>query len=159
MTQPIDASLRRSLRLGAGLLLASAPPLSVRAQKKDDPGATDTEIRLGNLMPYSGPASAYGTLGKAMAAYFDKANAAGGINGRKGYSMAATMVQVLRRVGDNLTRENVMKQAASLSFAPPMLYPGIEVKTSADDFSPIAKKVLQRFNGKSYEAIGAAISG
>ena len=53
------------------------------AQKKYDPGASDTEIKIGNIMPYSGPASAYGTIGKAEAAYFNKINAEGGINGRK----------------------------------------------------------------------------
>jgi branched-chain amino acid transport system substrate-binding protein len=53
------------------------------AQKKYDTGATDTEIRIGNIMPYSGPASAYGVIGKTEAAYFKKINDAGGINGRK----------------------------------------------------------------------------
>src|SRR6202022_61499 len=53
------------------------------AQKKYDPGASDTEIRIGNIMPYSGPASSYGVIGKTEAAYFDKVNAEGGINGRK----------------------------------------------------------------------------
>src|SRR5882724_8331838 len=53
------------------------------AQKKYDTGATDTEIKIGNIMPYSGPASAYGLIGKTVAAYFKKINAEGGINGRK----------------------------------------------------------------------------
>src|SRR6202035_2723907 len=53
------------------------------AQKKYDVGATDTEIRIGNIMPYSGPASAYGVIGKTEEAYFNKINAEGGINGRK----------------------------------------------------------------------------
>ena len=53
------------------------------AQSKYDTGASDTEIRIGNIMPYSGPASAYGTIGKTIGAYFDKINAEGGINGRK----------------------------------------------------------------------------
>ena len=53
------------------------------AQKKYDTGATDTEIKIGNIMPYSGPASAYGMIGKTEAAYFKKINAEGGINGRK----------------------------------------------------------------------------
>ena len=53
------------------------------AQKKYDPGASDTEIRIGNIMPYSGPASAYGTIGRAQAAYFRMINEQGGINGRK----------------------------------------------------------------------------
>jgi branched-chain amino acid transport system substrate-binding protein len=53
------------------------------AQKKYDPGASDTEIKIGNIMPYSGPASAYGEIGKSEAAYFRKINSEGGINGRK----------------------------------------------------------------------------
>ncbi|MCF2525224.1 ABC transporter substrate-binding protein [Bradyrhizobium sp. G127] len=53
------------------------------AQKKYDTGASDTEIKIGNIMPYSGPASAYGAIGKSEAAYFNKINAEGGINGRK----------------------------------------------------------------------------
>jgi branched-chain amino acid transport system substrate-binding protein len=53
------------------------------AQKKYDTGATDTEIKIGNIMPYSGPASAYGVIGKTEEAYFNKINNEGGINGRK----------------------------------------------------------------------------
>src|ERR1700733_192486 len=64
-------------------LLAVAVAGTAQAQKKYDPGATDTEIKVGNIMPYSGPASAYATIGKTEAAYFNKLNAAGGINGRK----------------------------------------------------------------------------
>ena len=56
---------------------------SANAQKKYDPGATDTEIKIGNIMPYLGPASAYATIGKTEAAYFNKLNSEGGINGRK----------------------------------------------------------------------------
>jgi branched-chain amino acid transport system substrate-binding protein len=66
----------------AGLLAASLAS-SAYAQKKYDPGATDTEIKIGNIMPYSGPASAYATIGKTEDAYFKKINAEGGINGRK----------------------------------------------------------------------------
>jgi branched-chain amino acid transport system substrate-binding protein len=64
----------------AAVVLMSGPAL---AQKKYDTGATDTEIKIGNTMPYSGPASAYGVIGKTEAAYFNKINAEGGINGRK----------------------------------------------------------------------------
>src|SRR6202049_83198 len=53
------------------------------AQKKYDVGASDSEIKVGNIMPYSGPLSAYATIGKTIAAYFNKINAEGGINGRK----------------------------------------------------------------------------
>jgi branched-chain amino acid transport system substrate-binding protein len=68
------------MALGLGVALAATPAL---AQKKYDPGASDTEIKLGNTMPYSGPASAYGLIGKTIDAYFKKVNAEGGINGRK----------------------------------------------------------------------------
>ncbi|WFU35250.1 ABC transporter substrate-binding protein [Bradyrhizobium brasilense] len=64
-------------------LLTIAVASAANAQKKYDPGATDTEIKVGNIMPYSGPASAYATIGKTEAAYFSKLNSEGGINGRK----------------------------------------------------------------------------
>ena len=408
MPQIHNSGLRRSLQLGCSLFFAAFLPLQAQAQKAYDPGTSDKEIKLGNLVPYSGPASAYGTIGKAMTAYFDKVNASGGINGRKisfisaddaynpaksveqtrklveqdevlamvgslgtshgiavqrymnakkvpqlfvstgasrfgdaknfpwtmgwqptyqaegkvyaqhilqnnpnakiavlmqnddfgkdfykgfldalgekgktlivshqtyevsdptidsqmvsfkssgadtffnistpkfaaqairkageigwkpvhylssvsqsmnsvlkpagfenavgiitstyllgaddpagkgnkdvdeylavmkqyypvgdpydtlnviGYATAATMVQVLKQAGDNLTRENLMKHAANLNFTPPMLYPGIEVKTSPTDYYPIEKKTLQRFNGKAYEAFGPIFGG
>jgi branched-chain amino acid transport system substrate-binding protein len=63
--------------------IAFASTGSALAQKKYDTGATDTEIKIGNIMPYSGPASAYGVIGKTEQAYFNKINAGGGINGRK----------------------------------------------------------------------------
>jgi branched-chain amino acid transport system substrate-binding protein len=56
---------------------------STQAQKKYDPGATDTEIKIGQTVPFSGPASAYATIGKAQAAYFNMINEQGGVNGRK----------------------------------------------------------------------------
>ncbi|MBN9002845.1 MAG: ABC transporter substrate-binding protein, partial [Rhizobiales bacterium] len=56
---------------------------SANAQKKYDTGASDTEIKIGNIMPYSGPASSYATIGKTEAAYFKMLNEKGGINGRK----------------------------------------------------------------------------
>jgi branched-chain amino acid transport system substrate-binding protein len=71
-------------RLGvAALALLTATCTGALAQKKYDPGASDTEIRIGNIMPYSGPASAYGVIGRTEEAYFRKINAEGGINGRK----------------------------------------------------------------------------
>jgi branched-chain amino acid transport system substrate-binding protein len=66
--------------IALGIALAANP---ASAQKKYDVGATDTEIKIGNIMPYSGPASAYGMIGKTIDAYFKKINAEGGINGRK----------------------------------------------------------------------------
>src|SRR6185369_10641652 len=73
-------------RVGAallGLALATATGGTALAQKQYDTGASDTEIKIGNIVPYSGPASAYGVVGKAMGAVFQKVNDEGGINGRK----------------------------------------------------------------------------
>ncbi|HLI14025.1 MAG TPA: ABC transporter substrate-binding protein [Alphaproteobacteria bacterium] len=97
---------RRTLMLAASfaaLALATAP---AKAEKKYGPGVSDTEIKIGNINPYSGPASAYGAIGKSIAAYFDKVNAEGGINGRKikfislddGYSPPKTVEQARRLV-------------------------------------------------------------
>ena len=71
-----------------------------------------------------------------------------------GYTVAQTLVQVLKQAGDNLTRDNVMKQAASLDMTLPMLLPGVNVKTGPDDFYPIEREQLQKFNGKSWELFG-----
>src|SRR6187397_1889014 len=69
--------------LSTALAVIAASSSSALAQKKYDPGASDTEIKIGNIMPYSGPASAYGTVGRAQAAYFRMINEQGGVNGRK----------------------------------------------------------------------------
>ncbi len=97
------------LRLGAvaaALALLAATSSPSFAQKKYDTGASDTEIKIGNIMPYSGPASAYGVIGKTEEAYFKKINAEGGINGRKinfvsyddGYSPPKTVEQARKLV-------------------------------------------------------------
>ena len=67
-----------------------------------------------------------------------------------GYTMAQGVVQVLKQAGDNLTRENIMKQAASLDMNLPMLLPGVNVKTGADDFYPIERGQLARWDGKTW---------
>jgi ABC-type branched-subunit amino acid transport system substrate-binding protein len=90
----------------ATLALFATASTTALAQKKYDTGATDTEIKIGNIMPYSGPASAYGVIGKTEQAYFNKVNAAGGINGRKinfisyddGYSPPKTVEQARKLV-------------------------------------------------------------
>jgi branched-chain amino acid transport system substrate-binding protein len=72
-------------RLSAAIIIgfAALAASSASAQKKYDPGATDREIKIGNFVPYSGPASSYAVLGKTIAAYFNKINDDGGINGRR----------------------------------------------------------------------------
>jgi branched-chain amino acid transport system substrate-binding protein len=74
---------RRVAAFSTAIIFLAAAASSALAQKKYDPGVTDTEIKIGNIMPYSGPASAYGVIGRTEAAYFRKINAEGGINGRK----------------------------------------------------------------------------
>src|ERR1700712_384462 len=67
----------------AALAILAASTSGALAQKTYDTGATDTEIKIGNIMPYSGPASSYGVIGKTEEAYFKMINDQGGINGRK----------------------------------------------------------------------------
>jgi ABC-type branched-subunit amino acid transport system substrate-binding protein len=74
---------RRLATFSTAIILLVATQSSALAQKKYDVGATDTEIKIGNINPYSGPASAWGVVGKTQAAYFRKINAEGGVNGRK----------------------------------------------------------------------------
>ena len=74
--------IRRRALLASSAAFAFAPTI-VRAQKKYDPGVSDKEIKLGHTNPYSGPLSAYGTIGKAITAYWQMVNDTGGINGRK----------------------------------------------------------------------------
>jgi branched-chain amino acid transport system substrate-binding protein len=97
------------LRLGAfsaAIAILAATSSGAIAQKKYDTGATDTEIKIGNIMPYSGPASSYSVIGRTEDAYFKKINAEGGINGRKinfisyddGYTPPKTVEQARKLV-------------------------------------------------------------
>jgi branched-chain amino acid transport system substrate-binding protein len=100
-----EDSMKSKLLLVMGLAAWLAASTAL-AQKKYDPGATDTEIKIGNTNPYSGPASAYGTIARSQAAYFKLINDQGGINGRKinyislddAYSPPKTVEQVRRLV-------------------------------------------------------------
>ncbi|MET0679110.1 MAG: ABC transporter substrate-binding protein, partial [Bradyrhizobium sp.] len=106
----------------AGVVVAALAIEPVSAQKKYDSGASDSEIKIGQTMPYSGPASSYGTIGLAMAAYFEKVNAEGGVNGRKitllsrddGFQSSKT-VEMTRML---VEQDEVLFVAASLGTAP-----------------------------------------
>jgi branched-chain amino acid transport system substrate-binding protein len=94
-----------------------------------------------------------------MKKYNASANVADGLNAY-GYSAAQTMVAVLKACGNDLTRENLMKQAASVhDLKLPMLLPGVTVSTSATDFAPIKQMQLMKFNGTTWELFGDVISG
>ena len=101
--------LRRGLVIAVSLAALALLCTAARAEKMYGPGVTDTEIKIGNTNPYSGPASAYGAIGKAIAAYFQMINEQGGINGRKinfislddGYSPPKTVEQTRRLVEED----------------------------------------------------------
>jgi branched-chain amino acid transport system substrate-binding protein len=82
------------------------------------------------------------------------------VNNIYGYSAAETLVSVLKASGNNLTRDNIMKQAASIhDLKLPMALPGIVVSTSATDFAPIKQMQLQKFEGETWKLFGEVISG
>ena len=106
-TTPIASCLRAAhRRIGAvAILLSALASLPAHADKRYGPGVTDTEIKIGQTMPYSGPLSAFGTIGRAEAAYFEMVNLKGGVNGRKirlislddGYSPPKAREKALQR--------------------------------------------------------------
>jgi len=81
-------------------------------------------------------------------------------NSLYGYAVATTLMTVLRNCGNDVSRKNVMKQAASLkNLTVPLGIAGVVINTSATDFRPITQMQLKKFNGKSFEAIGELING
>ncbi len=103
--------MKQNARILLAATLAVGMSSAATAQKKYGPGVTDTEIKIGNIMPYSGPASAYGVIGQTEAAYIKKINDEGGVNGRKinfisyddGYSPPKTVEQARKLVeSDNV---------------------------------------------------------
>jgi len=106
----------------AGILAAALAAAPAAAEKTYDPGASDTEIKIGQTMPYSGPASSYGTIGQAMSAYFDKINAEGGVNGRKitliSYDDAFSTPKTVEQTRKLVESDEVLFVASSLGTAP-----------------------------------------
>jgi branched-chain amino acid transport system substrate-binding protein len=100
---------------------------------------------------------------KDWLAWMKKYNSSGSpadVDNVYGYSVTQTMVEVLKACGNNLTRENIMKKAASIhDLKLPMLLPGITVSTSADDYAPIKHMQLERFDGTAWKLFGEVLSG
>jgi branched-chain amino acid transport system substrate-binding protein len=141
---------------------------------------TDVSISIGAVMKPAGLDASEGVLSagylkdasdpqwkddagmKKFMAFIDKYMPGANISDANlvyGYAAAQTMVQVLQQCGDNLTRENVMKQAASLKgFAPDTLIPGITISTSPTDFAPIEQLRMMRFTGGKWDLFGDIIS-
>jgi ABC-type branched-subunit amino acid transport system substrate-binding protein len=141
---------------------------------------TDVSVSIGAVMKPAGLEASEGTLSaiyykdasdnrwkddegmKKFMAFIDKYMPGANIadtNLVYGYTAAQTMVQVLKQAGDNLTRENVMKQAASLKdFVPDTILPGIKINTSATDYAPVEQLQMMQFKGGKWEMFGDIIS-
>ncbi|MGB6540766.1 MAG: ABC transporter substrate-binding protein [Xanthobacteraceae bacterium] len=174
---------------GANVLVTAAIPKFVAQEirKMYDIGWKPTHIlsnvstSVGTVMRPAGPEKAVGVISTAyfkdptdpqwqdtpeykdwlawMKKYNTSGNAADAFT-VYGYSAAQTMVAVLKQCGNDLTRENLMKQAANIhDLKLPMLLPGIVVSTSADDFAPIKQMQLMKFDGTTWKLFGPVISG
>jgi branched-chain amino acid transport system substrate-binding protein len=170
------------------LLTAATPKFAAQAIRKvydiswkPTHFLTNVSVSVGSVMKPAGPEKGVGIISagylkdptdpqwqdtpeyKDWSEWMKKHYSAGNltdINNVYGYSAAQTMTVVLKASGDNLTRENIMKQAASLhDLHLPMLLPGITVSTSADDFAPIKQMQLMKFNGETWKLFGEVISG
>jgi branched-chain amino acid transport system substrate-binding protein len=170
------------------LLTAATPKFAAQAIRKVyDIGwkpnhfLTNVSISVGSVIKPAGPEKAVGIISAAYGmeptdpqwqntqaykdwlAWMQKYNSGGSLsdaNNVYGYSASQTMVHVLKAAGDNLTRENIMKQAASIhELKLPMLLPGITISTSATDFAPIKQMQLQKFDGNTWQLFGEIISG
>ena len=108
-------------------------------QWKDDPGYKDWVTFMDKYYPEGDKTDVYNVVGPAF---------------------AQTFVRVLKQCGDDLTRENIMKEAANLhGFRVPMLLPGITINTSPSDFAPIKQIQMARFDGERWQLFGPLITG
>ncbi|MDE2275357.1 MAG: ABC transporter substrate-binding protein, partial [Burkholderiales bacterium] len=121
------------LENGVGIMTALYGKDPTDPQWANDPGMKDWTAFMTKYMPGASQTDA---------------------NSVYGYSVTQTLVQVLKQCGDDLTRANVMKQAANLDLKLPMLLPGVVVKTSPTDFFPIQREQLARFDGKTWVLFG-----
>ena len=170
------------------LLTAAIPKFAAQAIRKVyDIGwkpahfLTNVSISVGSVIRPAGPEKAVGIISasygkdptdpqwqngteyKDWLAWMQKYNASSNTadtNAVYGYNVSQTLIHVLKMCGNDLTRENIMKQAANIQdLKLPMLLPGIVVSTSATDFAPIKQMQLQKFDGTTWQLFGEVISG
>jgi ABC-type branched-subunit amino acid transport system substrate-binding protein len=98
----------------------------------------------------------YQDYAAVMKKYYPSGDLGDSLNAN-GYTIGQAAVEVLRKAGDNLTRENIMKIAANLNLTLPMLSPGITLRTSPDDFYPVSQLQLTKFVGQRFEHFGPII--
>jgi branched-chain amino acid transport system substrate-binding protein len=185
----VDSQVAALQGSGADVLLTAATPkfAAQAIRKVSDIGwkpthfLTNVAVSVGAVMKPAGPEKGIGIISAGylreptdpqwqntpeykdwlawMQKYHSSANVAD-LNNVYGYSAAQTVLAVLKACGDNLTRENIMKQAASIhDLKLPMLLPGIVVSTSATDFAPIKQMQLMKFDGATWQLFGEVISG
>ncbi|WP_407156897.1 ABC transporter substrate-binding protein [Bradyrhizobium sp. STM 3557] len=188
-TEPsIDSHIVKLKDTGADVFVnISTPKFAAQAIKKMDQLGwkpmhlmTDVSISIGAVMKPAGLDASEGVLSagylkdasdpqwkddagmKKFMAFVEKYMPGADVSDTNlvyGFAAAQTMVQVLKQCGDNLTRENVMKQAASLKdFAPDTLIPGIKVNTGPTDFAPIEQLKMMQFKGGKWDFFGDIIS-
>jgi len=185
----VDSQIVSLQGSGADVLLTAAiPKFAAQAIRKVyDIGwkpthfLTSVSSSVGSVMRPAGPEKGVGIISaaylkeptdpqwqntpeyKEWLAWMKKYNTSGNIadaNNVAGYSYTQTMVAVLKACGDNLTRENVMKQAASIhNLTQPMLLPGITISTSPTDFAPVKQMQMAKFDGTTWQLFGEVISG
>jgi len=185
----VDSQIVSLQGSGADVLLTAAiPKFAAQAIRKVyDIGwkpthfLTSVSSSVGSVMRPAGPEKGVGIISAAYLkeptdpqwqntpeyrewlAWMKKYNTSGNIadaNNVAGYSYTQTMVAVLKACGDNLTRENVMKQAASIhNLTQPMLLPGITISTSPTDFAPVKQMQMAKFDGTTWQLFGEVISG
>jgi branched-chain amino acid transport system substrate-binding protein len=185
----VDSQIVALQGSGADVLLTAATPkfAAQAIRKVNDIGwkpthfLTNVSVSVGAVMRPAGPEKGIGIISagylkeptdpqwqdtteyKDWLAWSKKYNSAGSLtdtNNVYGYSAAQTLVAVLKASGDNLTRENIMKQAASIhDLKLPMLLPGIVLSTGATDFAPIKQMQLMKFDGTTWQLFGEVIAG
>lgn len=128
------------------LAAASALALLVSgaAFAADAPGITATEIKVGGVFPFSGPASSIGLVGRGVLAF--------------GYTQGMLLEQILKQCGSDLSRENILKQAKSLKdVVLPTVLPGIKINTREDSNMDFTQLRLQRWTGTNWDLFSGVI--
>jgi branched-chain amino acid transport system substrate-binding protein len=170
------------------LLTAATPKFAAQAIRKvyeigwkPTHFLTNVSVSVGSVMKPAGPEKGVGIISagylkdptdpqwqsgqeyKDWLDWMKKSYPSGGltdINNVYGYTVSQTMLAVLKACGDNLTRDNIMKEAANIhDLKLPMLLPGISISTSATDFAPIKQMQLMKFDGETWKLFGEVISG
>jgi ABC-type branched-subunit amino acid transport system substrate-binding protein len=190
VTQPtVDSSIAKMKSLGADIFINfSTPKFAAQAIKKVAElnwkplqFVSNVSISMANVIRPAGMENAQDIISAAyvkdptepkwdndpgmmayhqfLAKYLPEMNRADS-SAMTGYNIALTMAEVLKRCGDNLTRENLMKQAASLKdFEQGSLLPGIKINIGSDDYAPIEQLQLMRFEGEHWNLFGEVLSG